>query len=363
MTVITGSFPGARNKVINGVRYVRAGRARSYFLSRMLFTLVAGRIASHLEKDLVVDDFSPFSPSFSFVNAEKPVLCVLRNFFREEVKKKHPFIGPAIQQIELFCLRKYDNFLVFSPSMEKVLKRFLDTKKVKKKIFRLFRGIELSSYLSSYTEVKQRPAFRKTKQGKGDYVLFLGRVEMYQKGIDILLEGYLLFRKNLQKQGKPAPKLLIAGNASSQEQEKIQTLVKERGLESDVCLVGRVEGQKKVRLLQESLFVVMPSRYESWGAVAIEAAAAGKAVIGSDIDGLRDAIVNNSTGLLFELGKAIPASAQHLSAKMLQLYNNPALRKELEQKAIKRSTDFDWSKVLKQQEALYARVSRTSLRP
>ena len=51
-------------------------------------------------------------------------------------------------------------------------------------------------------------------------------------------------------------------------------------------------------LLRRALMVCVPSRYEGWCMVAVEAAAAGKAVLGTDIDGLRDAVRHDETGVL-----------------------------------------------------------------
>lgn len=354
VTVITGGFPGAKDETISGVRYVRTGSARTYGLSRLLFALQARRLAQRYDKDIVIDDFTPFSPTFSFWNQESPVLCVLRNLFQEEVKRKHPLVGWAVAGVERLCLRRYGSFLVFSPSMRRKLETTLTRQYRQVKIFEIPRGIDLSSYRTS-------GAYGSSGRGverDGSPVLFLGRVEMYQKGLDILLHGYALFRDALVRKGRRFPRLVIAGNASSVDKRRIGSLARKLGLSHDVVLAGRVEGKEKADMLRKSLFVAMPSRYESWGAVAIEAAAAGRAVIGSDISGLRDAVVDRQTGLLFRLGSDACSSARNLSEKMLFLHGHPALRRKLEEAAAERAQRFDWSDIFRQQEGLYRRLSK-----
>ena len=63
-------------------------------------------------------------------------------------------------------------------------------------------------------------------------------------------------------------------------------------------IIGSVEEERQGELLRRALMVCVPSRYEGWCMVAVEAAAAGKAVLGTDIDGLRDAVRHDETGVL-----------------------------------------------------------------
>jgi glycosyltransferase involved in cell wall biosynthesis len=323
-------------------------------MSRILYSLYARRLAEKMEKDILVDDFSPFSPTFSFVKQKTPLLCVLRNFFGKEVNEKHKVLGHFVRFVETYCLRRYGSFLVFSPSMEHKMKLFLKKNDCKRsRIFRLHRGMDIS--LFAQDTVKRKKNSRGS--GEEDYILFLGRVEIYQKGIDILLKAYSIFKDDLIRHKKKVPKLFIAGNASPKDAGAMRSMAKQLDIEKDIQLVGRVEGKKKVDILKESLFVVMPSRYESWGVVAIEAAAAGKAVIGSDIPGLRDAIVDGKTGLLFHHASNLDDSAKDLSKKMLLLYGNNVLKTKLETSAKIRAQGFDWSNILKGHEKIYKDLS------
>jgi glycosyltransferase involved in cell wall biosynthesis len=109
-----------------------------------------------------------------------------------------------------------------------------------------------------------------------------------------------------------------------------------------------VEGKEKVDLLSNCMFVVMPSRYESWGNVAIEAAASGKPVIGSDIDGLSDSVLDKKTGILVSV-----SNVKDLSKSIEHIINNNKLRCELAKNAITWASNFKIHNQTIKQEEIY----------
>ena len=101
-----------------------------------------------------------------------------------------------------------------------------------------------------------------------------------------------------------------------------------------------------------ALFICIPSRYEGWGIVAIEAAAASKAVIGTNIPGLADAIRADETGLL------VPSeNPEALASAMNRLLGDAPLRKRLGQAGRKWATQFTWDRTAQAQEQIYLKVA------
>ena len=80
--------------------------------------------------------------------------------------------------------------------------------------------------------------------------------------------------------------------------------------------------------------LILPSYREGFGAVIIEAAAAGIPATGSRIYGITDAIIDGETGLLHA-----PADAKDLAEKMGMLLEDPAMRKRLGARARQRAID------------------------
>lgn len=109
------------------------------------------------------------------------------------------------------------------------------------------------------------------------FALFLGRLDIEQKGLDRLVRMW-------GEMGDAAPDLWIRGRGDSDAIFRLATG------HNNIFVRGEVSEDVKRESLRTCSFVVMPSRYEGWGIAAVEAQAAGKVVIGWDIPGLRDAL-------------------------------------------------------------------------
>lgn len=126
--------------------------------------------------------------------------------------------------------------------------------------------------------------------GTGDYVMYLGRLSP-EKGV------WTLVRAFEQLRGVP---LKIVGTGPLEGD--IRRYVEEKGLRN-ISLTGFKAGKEKWELLRNSRFVVLPSEwYEAFPMVILEAYAAGKPVIASNLGGLPYIVRNGQTGLLFEAG-------------------------------------------------------------
>ena len=102
---------------------------------------------------------------------------------------------------------------------------------------------------------------------------------------------------------------------------------------------GFVSEKKKIELMQKSWFAINPSFVEGWSITNIEANACGTPVIGSNVHGIKDSIIDKKTGFLFEYG-----NEKELSEKIKLLLKDAKLRKKMEKEAIKWSKNFSWEK-------------------
>ena len=136
-----------------------------------------------------------------------------------------------------------------------------------------------------------------------------------RKGIDVLLEALA----PLVAAGGDAC-LAVAGEGP--ERARLEALAHARGLGSAVRFLGRRTDPR--RLLAACDLFVLPSRREGLGVAALEALAAGRAVVASRVGGLGEVVQDGMCGLLVE-----PGDAAALSAALGRLLTDEALRVRL----------------------------------
>ncbi|HWK45049.1 MAG TPA: glycosyltransferase [Stellaceae bacterium] len=125
-------------------------------------------------------------------------------------------------------------------------------------------------------------------------LLFVGRLDV-QKGIDILLEV-------LRSIDPDRCRLYIAGEAVVPGEDIAQRL---GPIPSNVTLLGWQSPAQLAQLYAGVDAVVIPSRWEGFGYVALEAMRAGRAVIASRTGGLPEIVEHGRTGLLFDIGDSM----------------------------------------------------------
>lgn len=91
---------------------------------------------------------------------------------------------------------------------------------------------------------------------------------------------------------------LLAGKADKQEANRIKELIEQLGLKDQVTLYGFIKDEELADHFKLGSVFVMPSTHEGFGIVFIEAAACGAKVIGGNIDGSVDALINGRLGTL-----------------------------------------------------------------
>ena len=111
ITVITGNYPKAKNEIKEGIEYRRVGSNKSYIISRLTYSKRIKKIIKSMDYDIIIDDFSPFSPTNSYKYAKKPVICVLRNIFLTHSFKRFKFLGILPYVAEKKAFKNYKKFL------------------------------------------------------------------------------------------------------------------------------------------------------------------------------------------------------------------------------------------------------------
>ncbi|MDE3088586.1 MAG: glycosyltransferase [Chloroflexota bacterium] len=188
-------------------------------------------------------------------------------------------------------------------------------------------------------------------------VLFVGRIDPV-KGIDIWFQAMaLVVKENPELRGHLCV-CLVGGDLDEEtpadaELVRLQALKEELGISDLVTFLGRRTQEALVYYYAAADAVVMPSLYESFGMVALEAMACGTPVVASDVGGLSYLVRDGETGFL------VPERDPRALANCLTLLlRDPALRARLGRRGIEVAREYAWSCIADQIEALYAALPR-----
>ncbi|MBW4581108.1 MAG: glycosyltransferase family 1 protein [Tildeniella nuda ZEHNDER 1965/U140] len=180
-------------------------------------------------------------------------------------------------------------------------------------------------------------------------VLYVGRFDP-RKGIETLVRAV----HACQARATEKVQLMIGGgsrpgHSDGDERDRIESIVSDLGLESITCFAGRLSQDDLPTYYAAADVCVVPSHYEPFGLVTIEAMACGTPVVGSDVGGLQFTVVPEQTGLL-----APPKDVLAFAAAIDRLLLNPDWRNTLGQAARKRvEATFSWDGVATQLGQLY----------
>lgn len=92
--------------------------------------------------------------------------------------------------------------------------------------------------------------------------------------------------------------LHIAGDDTDPYAEEVKTYLKKNIAKKYYTLHGRVSKEEKIRLMREATFITVTSVKEGWGLIVTEANSQGTPAIVYDVDGLRDSVIHQKTGMV-----------------------------------------------------------------
>lgn len=312
--VYTGSYPGAKNEVIDRVIYKRVGpKWVGPFLGQLSFHLF---LLPYVIKEKYIVWFESFTPPWSAsilpIFTRKPVVGVTQ-FFDADAKAKQYKI--PFQYIERLNIQLYKYVIALTDHINSKLLSL----NPRLKTFIIPNGVTIPRILNQVSHEKP-------------YILFVGRLEINQKGIDLLLAAFAKASKLIND------KLYIAGSGQDKDITYINNRIQSLGIENRVTLYGKVKGKVKDTLFSQAKYVIIPSRYESLCIVGLEALAYGKPVLCFDIPGLRW-----MSSLVAQ--KVKPFSETLLYKEILHLSGNRKLRKRMSNNAVHLVRQYNWNSV------------------
>ncbi|MGB3614184.1 MAG: glycosyltransferase family 1 protein [Elainellaceae cyanobacterium] len=183
-------------------------------------------------------------------------------------------------------------------------------------------------------------------------VFYIGRFDR-RKGIETLVRaiGQSAFRDD------PTLQLVIGGGSrpgrsDGQERDRIEGIVDTLGLRDCTTFPGRISDEDLPLYYAAADICVVPSHYEPFGLVAIEAMASGTPVVASQVGGLQFTVNPDETGLL-----APPKDDKAFAAAIDRILQHPNWQNQLGQAARNRVEEhFSWHGVARQLDQLYREI-------
>ncbi|MGA7922609.1 MAG: glycosyltransferase family 4 protein, partial [Thermoplasmata archaeon] len=198
-------------------------------------------------------------------------------------------------------------------------------------------GIDLESWRSEPREAPEHLP--------ESYVLYAGRIAS-NKGLSTLFEAYALL--------PPSTRLpLVVMGPDWGERPTLQAHAERLGLRHDVVWVDPARDQRTYRrVFFGARLFVLPSEYEAFGLVLLEAMAAGIPILASRVGAVPEVLENGASGRLVDYGD--PAG---LAQGMQAVLTDPQVARGLVARASQRVESFTWERTVDQLESLYREVT------
>lgn len=188
--------------------------------------------------------------------------------------------------------------------------------------------------------IKNTPSYKKEFD-----LIFVGRLT-YQKRPELLIDSLKLLKREF-----PKIKLCIVGNGN--KKEKMMQDAKKFNLDKNITFVGEIKDRKKIyQYMKSAKIFVLPSLFEGFPLVCVEASACGLPLVMADEKWNRTEEFISGNGILAE-----PTPKRFVSA-ISQLLKNHKERDRMEKCGIEIVEQFDWDNIADETLAYYGQVIR-----
>jgi len=319
ITLLCMKYPGAANGEPEGLRHVFVGtESTSLTKSVFAYTVKAAQfVRKHADEfDVIVENFLPSTPFFCNFLTKKPVILQVQGIMeRHSLKKFSPLYSFPMYAVEQFYPGLHERFIFVSD---------ITQKKIMARVKRQVRSCHVIPNGIDEELLQIAPQ-------EEEYILFLSRIDIYTKGLDVLLKAFTAISEKY-----PDLKLILAGY----EFDKFESLLAglPPSLRERIEYAGFVASEEKIALMSKAKLFVLPSRHESAPISILEAAACAKAVIVSDIPEL-SYVEEAGFGLCFPSG-----SIEGLTDKIDYLLKNSGTRAYMGEKGRRYASQFLWSR-------------------
>ena len=320
ITLLCSQFSGApKEEVIDGIHILRKGNRN---LFNYIVPIEYERKLCSEHYDIVIDDINKI-PFYTPMYVREPLLGMVMHLFDTSIFKEASIPAASYvycaERLALSVYRKTPLVAISESTRTELLSHGCQQE-----------NVFLIPCAVNHTAYRQLSGTTRTEPMIG----YVGRIKKY-KSVDHLLHAFTIVLKVL-----PEAKLFIIGEGDGKP--AFERLSCKLQINHATTFTGFLPLEEKIRLLNQLQVIVNTSAKEGWGLTVTEANACGVPAVASDVPGLRDAVKDGETGLLYEYG-----NIEQLAEKILLLLRDENLHARLTKGALEYAQSLTWDKSAK----------------
>lgn len=325
VVVYCSKYPNYQDYALGGIKYVHIGMGSGNAkLNNLAYIVTLPFIVARIKADIIIENFTaPFVVCFSPIFTKIPVVGLTSFFSPRAMKEKYKIPFNILTD---WGIKLYKHVIVLTEIQAKEVEKV----QPEANVHVISNGVD-EEYFTYPT-------------GEKDYLLFMGRLDIEHKGLDLLLEAFNGVRNEISEN------LYIMGSSINEaNQKRFESLIKKFNLVGRVKLLGRLTGEAKNKILAQAKLFVAPSRFESQSLSSLEAMAMGKAEICFNTKGFE--WIDPRVCI-----KVKPFSTVEFGQQIVSLLKNMELRSNLGAKARIFAKNYSWENSAKKYESVLSKI-------
>lgn len=279
--LLTARFQGSlQEETVNGVRIYRQGNRVSVYMKAWR----QYRKQYRSWPDLVIDEMNTIPFAFALYGKQRSILLtyqLARQVWLYQMPLPISWVGYTLEPLYLQLLsRQYKIALTESQSTKNELVRY-GFKASAISVFRIGMALE---------PLKKLP----NKQSKT--VLILGAMRPMKRTLDAVKAF------EVARDIQPDLRLVVAGDKNGAYAKKVVKYIARSHHADCIKIHGRVTDEERLHLMRDAAVILVTSVKEGWGLIVTEANSQGTPAVAYDVDGLRDSVHHETTGILVPNG-------------------------------------------------------------
>lgn len=330
VTYAVGGFPG-RQTPHDCVRWLGNGRGR--WSGRMSYMAAANRYARAHPPGAGIWSISPsvFAPVGAYLSHPERTAVSLFHLVGWNAWTKYGPLGLVALWHERQILSKMKHFLCINgATARQVARRRSDA--------------EITVVPTGFNPLHETGTPR---QAGG--ILFFGRIDLYMKGIDRLLQAFAILAAKL-----PDATLVLAGRADPKVGVQLARLVASHPHASRISIVTNPDETRKAELFRSASVFCSPSRFEGWCIAAVEAQSCGIPVVASTADGFLDSVDDGISGILVPNEESSIAAG--VAAAIERLLTDGELAGRLGRGGMAKAAALTWDSVARRHDDVFRKI-------